>query len=95
MSTSEIQVHVGALGGQPLLAAAENLRRVLDDMRRAMTVPYIHVTDPEPVRDPLAELRAIAAAEKAAALDWWDTHLDRLYAEIGLPRDPHLIRGES
>jgi hypothetical protein len=33
--------------------------------------------------------------QKAIALGWWDTHLDDLYADLGIPRDHHLTRGEN
>jgi hypothetical protein len=40
------------------------------------------------------EIRAISAAELAAARRHLDRHVDDVYADLGLVRDPHLIRGE-
>jgi hypothetical protein len=41
-----------------------------------------------------AEIRAIARAELRAARQQLDHHVDAIYADLGLERDPHLIRGE-
>jgi hypothetical protein len=41
------------------------------------------------------QIRLEGSRQKAIALGWWDTHLDDLYADLGLPRDHHLTRGEN
>lgn len=41
------------------------------------------------------EMRLEGQHQKAIALGWWDTHLDDVYADLGLPRDPHLTRGDN
>jgi hypothetical protein len=40
------------------------------------------------------EIRAIARTELRAARQQLDRHVDAIYADLGLVRDPHLIRGE-
>jgi hypothetical protein len=43
----------------------------------------------------LAAMRDVGARELSEALSWWTARLDEVYADLGLPRDPHIIRGEN
>jgi hypothetical protein len=42
-----------------------------------------------------ADIRAIARAELAAARAHLKRHVDGLYADLGIDRDPHITRGSE
>jgi len=82
------------------VTAAEGGARMATAMTRSFGAGYRDPdeTTAEDVRRRIAdraEIRAIARTELRAARHHFDQHVDGLYADLSLPRDPHLIRGDQ